>query len=97
MIARFEQQLGVQVQRLFIQRMRTKWGSSSSARRSIRLNLDLARFEPGASGTSSCMRWRTSSFRTTMRISLHFWTAICRVGEHFVRSSTMGHWQNCKA
>lgn len=51
MIAQFEQQLGVQVQRFFIQRMRTKWGSSSPARQSIRLNLDLARFEP------ECLRY----------------------------------------
>lgn len=51
MIAQFEQQLGIQVQRFFIQRMRTKWGSSSPERQSIRLNLDLARFEP------ECLRY----------------------------------------
>lgn len=50
-IAQFEKQLGVTVNRFFIQRMRTKWGSSSPAKRSIRLNLDLARFEP------ACLRY----------------------------------------
>jgi len=51
MIAQFEQQLGVQVRRFFIQRMRTKWGSSNPVKRSIRLNLDLARLEP------DCLRY----------------------------------------
>lgn len=50
-IAHFERELGVKVERFFIQRMRTKWGSSSPAHRSIRLNLDLARFEP------ECLRY----------------------------------------
>lgn len=50
-IAYFEKQLDVQVERFFIQRMRTKWGSSNPTRRSIRLNLDLARFE------SECLRY----------------------------------------
>jgi predicted metal-dependent hydrolase len=51
LIAQFEQHLGVEVRHFFIQRMRTKWGSSSPARQSIRLNLDLARFEP------ECLRY----------------------------------------
>lgn len=50
-IEQFERLLGVNVQRVFIQRMRTKWGSSSPSRRTIRLNLDLARFEP------ECLRY----------------------------------------
>ncbi|WP_208180037.1 SprT family zinc-dependent metalloprotease [Sinorhizobium medicae] len=44
-IAHFEKVLNVEVRRFFIQQMRTKWGSSSPAKRSIRLNLNLARFE----------------------------------------------------
>jgi predicted metal-dependent hydrolase len=51
LIALFQQHLGVEVRRFFIQRMRTKWGSSSPARQSIRLNLELARFEP------ECLRY----------------------------------------
>jgi len=51
MIAQYEQQLNVEVKRFFIQKMRTKWGSSNPSKQSIRLNLDLARFEP------DCLRY----------------------------------------
>jgi predicted metal-dependent hydrolase len=44
LIGQFERQLGVEVKRFFVQRMRTKWGSSTPQRKTIRLNLDLARF-----------------------------------------------------
>lgn len=37
------EQLGVTVERFFIQRMKTKWGGSSPQRRTIRLNLELAK------------------------------------------------------
>lgn len=47
----YELRLGLQVKRFFIQRMRTKWGSSSPQRRTIRLNLDLIRFTP------DCLRY----------------------------------------
>ena len=50
-VAQFEKQLGLKVRRFYIQRMRTKWGSSSPAKQSIRLNLDLARFE------TECLRY----------------------------------------
>lgn len=50
-VKQFERQLGVHVKRFFIQRMRTKWGSSSPQRQSIRLNLDLVRFAP------ECLRY----------------------------------------
>lgn len=36
--------LRVDLDRFYIQRMKTKWGSSNPARRSVRLNLDLVRF-----------------------------------------------------
>lgn len=39
----WERRLGVTVDRLFIQRMKTKWGGSSPERRTIRLNLELAK------------------------------------------------------
>ena len=44
-IASWEKRLGVKVERFFIQRMRTKWGSSHPQRRTIRLNLELAKFD----------------------------------------------------
>ena len=35
--------IGVKVERFFVQRMKTKWGSCSPGTRSIRLNTDLAK------------------------------------------------------
>jgi predicted metal-dependent hydrolase len=46
LIARWEQVMGVQVARFFVQRMKTKWGSCSPGTRSIRLNTDLAKKPP---------------------------------------------------
>ena len=43
LIAKWEGLLGVQVQRLFVQRMKTKWGSCSPNARSMRLNTDLGK------------------------------------------------------
>jgi predicted metal-dependent hydrolase len=42
-IQKWEENLEVRVERLFIQRMKTKWGSSNPSRRTIRLNLELAK------------------------------------------------------
>ena len=43
LIAKWQERLGVEVERFFIQRMKTKWGGSSPGRRTIRLNLELAK------------------------------------------------------
>jgi predicted metal-dependent hydrolase len=43
LIAKWEPVLGVKVDRFFVQRMKTKWGSCTSSTRSIRLNTDLAK------------------------------------------------------
>jgi predicted metal-dependent hydrolase len=43
LIERYEGLMKVKVERLFVQRMRTKWGSCSRESRSIRLNSELAR------------------------------------------------------
>lgn len=43
LIAKWEPLMGVRVERLFVQRMKTKWGSCSATSRGIRLNTDLAR------------------------------------------------------
>jgi predicted metal-dependent hydrolase len=42
-IEKWERLIGVKVQRVFVQRMKTKWGSCNHRARSIRLNTDLAR------------------------------------------------------
>jgi predicted metal-dependent hydrolase len=41
--AQWERRLGVRVDRVFIQRMKTRWGSCNPARHTIRLNTDLAK------------------------------------------------------
>ena len=46
MIRRWESVLGVKVERVFVRRMRTKWGSCSRASASVRLNTDLAKKPP---------------------------------------------------
>src|ERR1017187_6586061 len=43
LIAKWEPLMGVKVERFFVQRMKTKWGSCSPGSASIRLNTDLAR------------------------------------------------------
>ena len=43
MIAKWEHRMGVKVARVFVQRMKTKWGSCNSRSHSIRLNTDLAK------------------------------------------------------
>jgi predicted metal-dependent hydrolase len=43
LIAKWEPIIDVKMQRLFVRRMRTKWGSSHPTNRSIRLNTELAK------------------------------------------------------
>ena len=46
LLARWEPLLGVTATRLYVQRMKTKWGSCTPASGSIRLNTDLAKKPP---------------------------------------------------
>jgi predicted metal-dependent hydrolase len=46
LITKWEPLMGVKVERFFVQRMKTKWGSCSPSSKSIRLNTDLARKPP---------------------------------------------------
>lgn len=43
LVARWEEVLGVKVKRLFVQRMKTQWGSCRHGAQTIRLNTDLAK------------------------------------------------------
>jgi predicted metal-dependent hydrolase len=43
LIAKWEPLLGVRVERVFVQKMKTKWGSCNPGSRSIRLNTELAK------------------------------------------------------
>ena len=46
MIAQWQPKLGVEMGPLYIQRMKTRWGSCNTERKSIRLNTDLAKKPP---------------------------------------------------
>lgn len=46
LIAKWEMLMGVKIERFFVQRMKTKWGSSSPDAKRIRLNTDLAKKPP---------------------------------------------------
>jgi hypothetical protein len=46
LIAKWEPILGVKVERFFVQRMKTKWGSCNAGTRRIRLDTDLAKKPP---------------------------------------------------
>ena len=46
LIAKWEPVLGVSVNRVFVQRMKTKWGSCNPRARTIRLNTELAKKPP---------------------------------------------------
>ena len=46
LIAKWEPVIGVTVEKFFVQKMKTKWGSCNSASKSIRLNTDLAKKPP---------------------------------------------------
>lgn len=49
--------LGVKANHVFVQRMKTKWGSCTPETGYIRLNTDLAKTPPSAWNTSWCMSW----------------------------------------
>jgi predicted metal-dependent hydrolase len=45
-LAQWESRMGLKAERLFVQRMKTKWGSCNPNRRTLRLNTDLAKKPP---------------------------------------------------
>jgi predicted metal-dependent hydrolase len=67
-IAKWEPLVGVKLKRIFVQEMKTKWGSCNQRESSIRLNTDLAK-KP-----RECLEWSTrwSMYwnRPTTRVSL---------------------------
>jgi predicted metal-dependent hydrolase len=46
LLAKWEPQIGVKAERVFIQRMKTKWGSCNASSRHLRLNTELAKKPP---------------------------------------------------
>ena len=47
LIVKWQRLMGVKVERFFVQRMKTKWGSCSPGHGSIRLNTELAKKAAG--------------------------------------------------
>lgn len=45
-VTEWELKIGVKVERIFVQRMKTKWGSCNAKAKSIRINLELAKKPP---------------------------------------------------
>jgi len=45
-LAKWAKRLNVRLSHFYIQRMKTKWGSCNPGRRTVRLNLELAKFSP---------------------------------------------------
>ena len=46
LIAKWEPVIGVKVEKFFVQKMKTKWGSCNSSSKSIRVNTDLGKKPP---------------------------------------------------
>ena len=46
LLNKWARRLDVHLERLFIQRMKTKWGSSNPLKRTVRLNLELVKYSP---------------------------------------------------
>jgi predicted metal-dependent hydrolase len=51
---KWEGRLGVRARRLFIQKMKTRWGSCNPIAGNIRLNTELAKKPPECLGIHSC-------------------------------------------
>ena len=65
LIAKWEPRMGVEVERFFVQRMKTKWGSCNTTRNSIRLNTELAKKPP------ECLEYIVVHEMAHMLVSTH--------------------------
>ncbi len=84
LIAKWEPILGVKVERFFVQKMKTKWGSCNANSRNIRLNVDLARKSP------ECLEYIVVHELAHLIIRHH--------DEHFTRllDRHLPHWRNTR-
>jgi predicted metal-dependent hydrolase len=69
LVSKWQAKLGVEVDGVVARRMKTKWGSCTPARRSVRLNTDLAKNRLHASSTWSYTSWCTCSSQPTTAAS----------------------------
>lgn len=84
LIEKWEKRLDTQVNRLFIQKMKTKWGSCNHAARHVRLNLELAKKPP------ECLEY------IVLHEMLHFF--VQNHGPRFVElmDKHMPHWRQVR-
>ncbi len=84
LVMRWESKLEVQVKQIFIQRMKTKWGSCNASARNIRLNLELAKKAP------ECLEY------IVLHEILHFF--VPNHGPKFIQlmDHHMPHWQQVR-
>jgi predicted metal-dependent hydrolase len=57
LVAKWEAAMAVKVERFFVWRMNTRWGSCTPRTRRIRLNTELAKKSPNFWSTSWCTKW----------------------------------------
>tara|TARA_R110000803_G_scaffold49331_5_gene102549 strand:- start:1998 stop:2714 length:717 start_codon:yes stop_codon:yes gene_type:complete len=83
-VAQWEKRLNVSVNKLFIQRMKTKWGGCNPSARNVRINLDLAKKAP------ECLDY------IVLHELLHFF--VPNHGPKFVElmDQHMPHWRNVR-
>ncbi len=67
MVAKWEPKLGVHVERVFLQRMKTRWGGCNHRAGNIRLNTELVKSPATLSSTSSSTRCCTTDRADTQR------------------------------
>jgi len=80
LLARWQLLMGVRVERFFVQRMKTKWGSCNHKGRAIRLNTQLAKKPPECLEYIVVHEWLTCWSRRTVPGSQGIWINSCRDG-----------------
>ena len=87
LIEKWESKLKVRSTGYFLQRMKTKWGSCSPTRSTIRLNTELAKNPASASNTSSSTKCSICWNPPITPASARFWIDSCRDGRNAEKPS----------
>ncbi len=84
LVAKWERRLGISVNQIYIQRMKTRWGSCNPSARNIRLNLDLAK------KNAECLEY------VALHEMLHFF--VQNHGPNFIKlmDQHMPHWRQIR-
>jgi hypothetical protein len=88
LVAQWEPKLGVQVERVFLQRIKTRWGGCNHRAGNIRLNTELVKSPATCWSTSPSTRCCISSNRRTANDLLNSLTSISPRGEKPPPNST---------